>query len=91
VTDPWYVYILQATSRKGRITVHVGVAKNVSKRIQEHRKNKVKATRGKHIKLLGHSEEKTQGDALRDEMRLKKLTRATKLQTARRWNSRKRV
>jgi predicted GIY-YIG superfamily endonuclease len=67
------VYIIECISPNGRVTVHVGIAKDVARRIHEHRSGKVRATRGKTVKWLGNSERMVQGDALRLEMKLKKL------------------
>jgi predicted GIY-YIG superfamily endonuclease len=69
------VYVIECTSRgSGRVTIHVGIAKDVSKRISDHRCGKVRATRGRNIRWLGNSEKMPHGDALRLEIELKKLT-----------------
>jgi predicted GIY-YIG superfamily endonuclease len=68
------VYVIECTSRvSGRVTIHVGIAKDVSKRISDHRCGKVRATRGRNIRWLGNSEKMPHGDALRLEAKLKKL------------------
>lgn len=76
--EDWYIYILEATSKpaspgaQGRITIHVGIAKDVQRRIGEHGAGKVKATAGKGIRLLGHSPATTHTKALQLEAWLKK-------------------
>ena len=73
------VYILQCTTEKtNRITLHVGIAKDVSKRLKDHQNNKVKQTRGKQTILINHSEPMEHGEALRLEYWLKKQNPETK-------------
>jgi predicted GIY-YIG superfamily endonuclease len=82
----WYVYCIECTAKSGRVTVHIGIALNVHKRLQDHRDGKVKATRGRSIRLLGYTRNpKQHGDALAIEAMLKKLTAEEKREFARRW------
>jgi predicted GIY-YIG superfamily endonuclease len=81
----WFVYILEATTKRGRVSVHVGIALNVGRRIMQHRHGDVKATRGRTIVWLGNSEAMKQGDALRLEMKLKKLSAEDKRAQADAW------
>ena len=81
----WYVYILEAKAKSGRVTVHVGIALNVGRRIIEHQQGAVKATRGKTITRLGNSDAMPQSDALRLEMKLKKLSAGEKRAQAAAW------
>lgn len=81
----WFVYILEATTKRGRVSVHVGIALNVGRRIMQHRQGEVKATRGRTIVWLGNSEAMKQGDALRLERELKKLSAEEKRAQATSW------
>jgi predicted GIY-YIG superfamily endonuclease len=72
------VYVIECTAKTGRVTVHVGIAQFVDRRIENHRSGMVKATRGREIVLLGNSERMTKEDALRLEMKLKALRPAEK-------------
>ena len=79
MADLYSVYILQCTTEKtNRITLHVGIAKDVSKRLKDHQSNKVKQTRGKQTILINHSEPMEHGEALRLEHWLKKQNPETK-------------
>jgi predicted GIY-YIG superfamily endonuclease len=82
----WRVYILEAISKKShRRTIHVGIAKDVAKRVHEHRAGKVRATRGKDVYWLGNSERMTHRAALQLEAMLKKKSPAFKRAQARAW------
>ena len=74
----YQVYIIECTAKTQRVTVHVGIAKDVPKRVQDHQNGKVKATRGRQIKCLGYSGSMSHREALQLEIRLKKLTPAQK-------------
>jgi len=65
---------LRVSAKRGKriVTVHVGIAQNVARRINEHKRGKVKATRGREIRWLGNSAFMSKGDALRLEIQLKK-------------------
>ncbi len=72
--EPTYrVYVIECTARTGRVTIHVGIAKDVAKRVHQHRTRGVKATRGKDVRWLGNSERMDQTAALQLEIELKKL------------------
>ena len=73
------VYLLNCVSRGGRSATHVGIAIEPLKRLEDHKGGRVKATRGKIISLLGSTDSMPQGDALRLEARLKKLSREQKI------------
>jgi len=72
--NSYRVYVIECTTISQRVTVHVGIAKVVAKRLHDHRCGKVRATRGRTIKWLGNSDRMPHADALLLEMRLKKLT-----------------
>jgi putative endonuclease len=81
--EPTYrVYVIECTAKTGRVTVHVGIAMNVAKRVSQHRAGKVGATKGREIVWLGNSERMTHGDALRLEAQLKKLRPVQKMEWA---------
>ena len=71
-TDAWHVYIIQCTTQSGRVTIHVGIAQDVERRIKQHQAGKVRATRGRYILLLGTKGPMPHGEALRREARLKR-------------------
>lgn len=77
--DTYRVYIIECTAKTGRVTVHVGIAKDVAKRVREHSSGRVGATKGRTVVWLGNSERMTHGDALRLEARLKKLRPVQKM------------
>ena len=74
MADEYSVYVIECTAKTGRVAVHVGIAKNVEKRLEDHRAGRVKATRGRKIKWLAQSFPLSHGDALRLEIKLKKMT-----------------
>jgi len=73
-TDEYQVYAIECTTKSLRITVHIGIAKDVPRRMEDHRRGKVRATRGRQIRWLGNSGKMSHGSALRLEMQLKKLS-----------------
>ena len=78
----FHVYVLEATARSGRRTIHVGIAKDPHRRMKDHANGRVKATRGRLIRLVGDSSAMKHGDALRLEAALKKKSRTEKLKWA---------
>ena len=70
----YHVYVLECVAKTGRISVHVGIAKDVSQRLGDHKSGKVKATRGRGIRCLGYSQPMPHGEALMLEAKLKKQT-----------------
>lgn len=76
--DEYSVYVIECAAKTGRVTVHVGIAKDVQKRLGDHRAGRVKATRGRKIKCLAQSFPLSHGDALRLEIKLKKMTSKAK-------------
>ena len=79
------VYIIECTTQSLRVTVHVGIAKDVAKRLRDHQCGRVRATRGRTIVWLGNSERMSHGDALRLEMKLKRLRPTLKREWAMGW------
>lgn len=83
----WYVYLLEATARTGRVTVHVGIALDPARRMEDHRAGRVKQTRGRSIALIGVSPAPvSKSKALQVEAHLKTLSPANKRRVARSWN-----
>ncbi len=74
----WYVYILEC----GDGTLYTGITDDVQRRLQMHRSGKgAKYTRGRQPLELRYQETcGTYSDALRRESRIKKLSRAEKLE-----------
>lgn len=79
------VYMLEAMACSGRVTVHVGIAVDVGKRIYEHSRGRVRATRGREIHWLGNTAPMPRGDALRLEAALKKKSSMEKRTIATAW------
>ena len=73
----WYLYILEC--RDG--TLYTGITDDVPRRLARHNAGKgAKYTRGRGPLILRYQEElDTQGDALRRELEVKRLTRQEKL------------
>jgi len=82
----WRLYILSCTCTNGRTTIHVGISKNVNRRLEQHRSGKVKATAGRTIVRLAHSGTMSKSEALRLEIRTKRLSPEKKRLVAGRWN-----
>ena len=78
----WRVYVIYCMARTGRVTIHVGITLNVARRVHEHSCGKVRATRGRLVSWLGNSERMSEGDALRLERKLKRMSRYNKLRWA---------
>lgn len=78
---PWFVYIL----RCGDGTLYTGVARDVEKRVAQHRAGKgARYTRGRAPLAVVYVEEApSHGDALRREAGIRKLGRAGKERLAR--------
>jgi putative endonuclease len=74
----WRVYVIEGTTEGGRVTVHVGIALDVSRRVHAHATGKVKATRGRTIRWLGNSPRMPFGEALALEASLKKRRASAK-------------
>ena len=73
----WYVYIVECSDG----TLYTGITTDVNKRIETHNKGKgAKYTRGRRpvVLLISFSVE-SKGAALKEEYRIKQLTRADKL------------
>lgn len=79
------VYIIECTSASGRVTLHVGIARDVPARVAQHSAGRVKATRGREVKLLGYSPPMAHGDALRMEHLMKRQPPSAKREQAARW------
>jgi predicted GIY-YIG superfamily endonuclease len=80
--ETYRVYVIECTARTRRVTVHVGIAKDVARRVGEHKRGKVRATKGRAVVWLGNSERMLHGDALRLEAQLKKLRPVQKMEWA---------
>lgn len=73
----WYVYIVECSDG----SLYTGITTDVNKRIETHNKGKgAKYTRGRRpVKLLISFSVESKGVALKEEYRIKQLTRADKL------------
>lgn len=73
----WQTYILQCADG----TLYCGATNNLTKRLNQHNAGQgAKYTVGRApVKLVWQSSFNTHGDALREELRIKKMTRAQKL------------
>lgn len=74
---PWFVYILEC----GDGTLYTGITNDLSGRLEKHKAGKAsKYTRSRSVKRLVYSEKfPTKSEALRREIRIKKLRRRQKL------------
>ena len=74
----YYLYILQTQDN----TLYCGIALDVEKRFNEHLSGKgAKYTRAhKPLKIVYKKEFETKSEALKEEIRIKKLSRAKKLE-----------
>jgi putative endonuclease len=83
----WNVYILSCSDE----SLYAGIAKNLKSRIEEHNSGKfgAKYTRGRRpVSLVYFRRIKNRSSALREEIRIKKLTRGEKLEIIRKWKIR---
>ena len=73
----YYLYILQTTDN----TLYCGIARDVQKRFQEHLSGKgAKYTRShKQLKIVYTKEFENKSEALKEEIRIKKLSKKEKL------------
>ena len=73
----YYLYILQTTDN----TLYCGIARDVQKRFQEHLSGKgAKYTRShKPLKIVDTKEFENKSEALKEEMRIKKLSKKEQL------------
>ena len=81
----WYVYILEAVSGTGRVSVHVGISLCAEGRMKDHAAGRVKATAGRTITLLGYTGPMGKSEALKLEAVTKTHSAAEKRRIARRW------
>jgi len=72
----WYLYIVQCNDR----TFYTGITDNLERRIEEHNLGKgAKYTRGRGpVRLCYHKEFLSKSDALKEEYRIKQLSRSEK-------------
>ena len=84
---PWCVYLLEGTTRGGRVTLHAGIALDVYARVVQHVGGQVKQTRGRAVRLLGYSSGMAHGDALRREAAIKKKPPEDKRAIAASWRA----
>jgi putative endonuclease len=79
VAKSYCVYVLSCESKRtGATSTHIGIAIDPTKRLKDHNSGRVKATSGRVASLLGYTKPMSHGDALRLEMKLKKLSRIEK-------------
>ena len=74
----WYTYILQCKDK----TFYTGATTNLKRRIKEHNASNLgaKYTKGRRpVKLVYSAGKKDMSEALREECRIKRLSRAKKL------------
>jgi len=74
----WYIYILECKDK----TLYTGIASNLKRRIKEHNTSSLgaKYTKGQRpVKLVYSCLRKDKSRALKEEYRIKKLSRAEKL------------
>ena len=74
----WYVYILQCKDQ----TFYTGITVDLKRRIEEHNSPALgaKYTRGRRpVKLVYSSSYKNRSEVLKEECRIKKLSKAEKL------------
>lgn len=76
----WHVYIAQCSDG----SLYTGIAKDVQKRIRQHNSGRgAKYTRSRRpVVLKAHWSTPSQSDALREEYRIKRLSRFEKLRLA---------
>lgn len=73
----YYIYILKCADE----TLYVGITTDVKRRVEEHNSSVLgaKYTRGRRpVKLVYSREFENRGEATREEMRIKKLSRTEK-------------
>jgi putative endonuclease len=74
----WYVYILECADQ----TFYTGITNDLKRRVEEHNNSKLgaKYTRGRRpVKLVYSKKVREKNKALREEYRLKKLSRQEKI------------
>jgi putative endonuclease len=81
LVDPWFVYVVRCSDG----SLYTGVARDVDKRIQQHNEGRgAKYTRGRGpVVMLASSPALARGDALRLEVRAKRLRAQEKLDAVR--------
>jgi predicted GIY-YIG superfamily endonuclease len=81
----WRVYLLECVASTGRVTLHVGIAKDVFARAVQHANGWVKQTRGRQVYLLAYSTPMTHAQALRRERQVRRMRTAEKRGLVDRW------
>ena len=79
----WHIYILQCKDK----TFYTGITTNLKRRIKEHNFSKLRAkyTKGRRpVKLVYSSVKKNKSSALKEEYRIKKLSRGEKIEAVER-------
>ena len=74
----WHVYILECSDK----TLYTGITKDLKRRIEEHNFSAIgaKYTKGRRpVRLVFSKKFKSHSQALKEECRVKKLSRAEKL------------
>ena len=74
----WHIYILQCRDK----TFYTGITTNLKRRVKEHNTSNLgaKYTKGRRpVKLVYSSRKKNKSSALKEEYRIKKLSRSEKI------------
>ena len=74
----WHIYILQCRDK----TLYTGITTNLKRRVKEHNFSKLgaKYTKGRRpVKLVYSARKKNKSSALKEEYRIKKLSRDEKI------------
>ena len=75
----WHIYILQCKDK----TFYTGITTNLKRRLNEHNTSSLgaKYTKGRRpVKLVYSSSQKNKSNALKEEYKIKKLSRVEKLE-----------
>ncbi len=81
VIMPFWVYILECLDPAGNSTYYTGYTNNLERRVREHSTGRgARYTKGKRLELKYFEVYRTQRDAMRRELAIKRLSRAKKSQ-----------
>ncbi len=77
--ETYYVYILECKDKHNQITYYTGYTKDLTSRFLQHSQGKgARYTKGKKVKLVHFETFDDQGDAMRRELEIKKLSQDQK-------------
>ena len=77
----FFVYLLECTNKKGKISYYCGQTNSIHRRFSQHLKGDgAKYTKGKNLSLVHIEQFKTRGDAMKRELEIKKLTQKKKIE-----------